>query len=150
MEPLQAEAQAAFPDWDVSGVFTSTLLAGRIRQAGIQILTVTEALCQLPEQDSSVAVQPVCITEGRETQRLRKLLSGKSVQISQLEIGAPLLSSESGIREICRILAGQFPKERGTALVLMGHGTSDGAWNVRGSFPPCRPDGKCFPKNGEK
>ncbi len=121
---VEKEAQAAFPGWEMRRAFTSGMILRIMKNQGITIASVPEALEDLlTEEFTDVIVQPSHLICGEEYDKLRGLAEPYRQYFKNFSIGKPLLASTEDMREVCRFYDREFPRDSDAALVLMGHGT---------------------------
>ena len=120
----------AFPELSFYRAFTSNTVIRRLKEKqGISVDTVQEALQRMKADGvTRVVVQPTLILAAIEYDLLKKILE-KETEIC-VEIGRPLLQTESDCRRIAEILQKEIDLKEKEALVLMGHGTEHQANDI--------------------
>ena len=126
IEPIEEALGNAFPERRLYRGWTSRMITGRLRQRGVTIDTLEEALERMQEDGvTDILVQPTHIMEGAENDRMLTALQEASGAFEQVRCGLPLLASGEDLLALADILAEEFLKEApGAALVLMGHGSA--------------------------
>ncbi|WP_299075708.1 sirohydrochlorin cobaltochelatase [uncultured Fretibacterium sp.] len=133
IDNLVDSAKKSFPDAEVRLAFTSNIIRRKIaREQNIEVPTPVEALAKMNDEGfTHVYVMPTHIIPGEEYDEMRNVvdafasLKGK-YGFKKIELGAPYLHGVPDCDRMARILMDRFApylKQRGTAIVLMGHGT---------------------------
>ena len=133
IDNLVDSAKKSFPDAEVRLAFTSNIIRRKIaREQNIEVPTPVEALARMNDEGfTHVYVMPTHIIPGEEYDEMRNVvdafasLKGK-YGFKRIELGTPYLHSVPDCDLMARILMNRFApylKQRGTAIVLMGHGT---------------------------
>ena len=133
IDNLVDSAKKSFPDAEVRLAFTSNIIRRKIaREQNIEVPTPVEALAGMNDEGfTHVYVMPTHIIPGEEYDEMRNVvdafasLKGK-YGFKRIELGTPYLHSVPDCDLMARILMNRFApylKQRGTAIVLMGHGT---------------------------
>lgn len=116
----------AFPNYEVRRAFTAKTVIKKLREEGVSVDTVGEALARLVDEGVREAViQPTHVMPGTEYEMMKEEAAAFYGRFDRLSIGKPLLADESDYDEVRRIIV-DFSKEYDdpdTAVVLMGHGT---------------------------
>ena len=125
---IERDLAAAFPDRKLYRAFTSGFIIKRIRrEEGLSIDTLDEALARIAADGvTDLLVQPTHMLPAKENQTMEEKLREAKERFRSLTIGAPLLSKEEDYTRMARTLAGIFPAEAGT-VILMGHGAAGGS-----------------------
>ena len=133
IDNLADSAAKAFPDAEVRLAFTSNIIRRKIaREQNLEIPTPAEALARMQDEGfTHVYVMPTHIIPGEEYDDIRSVVEAfASIEgkygFKRIALGSPYLHGVSDCDLMARILAARFErtlKERGTAIVLMGHGT---------------------------
>ena len=133
IDNLVSSAQKAFPDAKVRLAFTSNIIRRKIaREQNLEVPTPAMALAQMQDEGfTHVYVMPTHIIPGEEYDDIRSVVEGfASIEgkygFKKIALGSPYLHSVSDCDLMAKILASRFErflKDRGTAIVLMGHGT---------------------------
>ena len=119
IDNLVDSAKAAFPDTEVRVAYTSNIIRKKIaREQNVVIPTPAEALAQMNDEGfTHVCVMPMHIIPGEEYDDIASLVNGFA-QIATVK----------DCDVMAQILVKRFDKElaqKGTAIVLMGHGTPE-------------------------
>ncbi len=135
IDNLVDSAKRAFPDTEVRVAYTSNIIRRKIaREQNTVIPTPAEALAQMNDEGfTHVYVMPMHIIPGEEYDDISSLVNGfASIEgkygFKKICIGAPYLSSVKDCDVMAQILVKRFEKDlarKGTAVVLMGHGTPE-------------------------
>lgn len=133
IDNLVESARKAFPDAEVRLAFTSNIIRRKIaREQNLEVPTPALALARMQDEGfTHVYVMPTHIIPGEEYDDIRSVVEGfASIEgkygFKRLALGSPYLHSVPDCDLMARILAARFErflKDRGTAVVLMGHGT---------------------------
>lgn len=116
---------AQMPEADFFRAFTSRTIRRLLAAGGETVWSADEALAQLADAGyDRVVIQPTHLLYGLEYERLQASAAAAGPGFSTLLLGAPLLSGTADLRDLAQALSEAFPREDGTALVLMGHGTA--------------------------
>lgn len=140
IDNLVATAKAAFPQTDVRLAYTSNIIRNKIaKEQNVNIPTPTSALAQMNDEGfTHVYVMPTHIIPGEEYDDLSSVVDGfASVKgkysFKSLKLARPYLSSANDCDVMADVLVKRFGKEladKGTEIVLMGHGTPHHAANA--------------------
>ena len=142
---IEKAIQAANPDWAVRRAFTAQIIINHVlARDGVQIDNVQQALDKaLAAGVKNLVVQPTHLMHGAEYDELMAILALYDGQFESISVAEPLLGQvgadatvinddKRAVGEAAATAAAQAAgydnvaaaKEDGTALVLMGHGTS--------------------------
>ena len=125
IDRVEEKLKAGFPEWKLLSAYTSGMIRQVLEKRGRKVLSPQEALETLQKAGTEeILVQPTHLICGEEFERLEAAVGEYRGCFSSLKLGLPLLAGEEDIQEAARKIAARFPQEEGTALVLMGHGTS--------------------------
>ncbi|MDD4159660.1 MAG: sirohydrochlorin cobaltochelatase [Synergistaceae bacterium] len=135
IDNLFYSAKKAFPDTEVRLAYTSNIIRRKImKEQNLNIPTPASALAQMNDEGfTHVYVMPMHIIPGEEFDDIRSLTEGfASVKgkygFKELKLGSPYLSSIADCDIMADILVKRFAKniaDKGTTIVLMGHGTPE-------------------------
>ena len=124
---IEADIQAAYPDWEVRRAFTAqTIIDILAERDGIQTDNVTQAMERLVADGvKKVVLQPTHLMHGYEYDDVMAEIAPYVDQFDSFAIGEPLLSSlEDNDAVIDALLAeNENVGSEDVALVYMGHGT---------------------------
>lgn len=126
---IETQAKEAFPQVPVRWAYTSTIIRKKLAAQGENLDSVEMALARMMDQGfTHVAVQSLHTIRGEEYEDLEKSVGAFTHMpegFSKLILGAPLLSSEEDMRQVCEAILVNIPPERKKkeAVVLMGHGS---------------------------
>ena len=145
---VEKALQAAYPDWSVRRAFTAQIIINHVQaRDGEKIDNVQQALERAVENKvKKLVVQPTHLMHGAEYDELVEALEQYQDQFEQVVVAEPLLGEvgkdataiNSDKEAVAKAVVAQMLKtagydsakaaaEDGTALVLMGHGTSHNA-----------------------
>lgn len=126
--PTENAIRAVFPRIPFYRAFTSSVVRSRLEQSrGIRAEDVAQALDRIRRDGHShVLVQPTLIFPGTEYDKLRTAVSNCGQGLC-CTLGSPLLSCEEDLDRLVSLLRQVYPAEADTGLLLMGHGTDNGA-----------------------
>lgn len=132
IRPVEAALAAAFPDWQVRRAYTARIVMRRLRERGVQISSVPEALEQLKQEGfEKIVLASTHIIPGGEYASLREAAGG-------LPVSEPLLASDADLDWIAGLM-GDIARQEGRPTLFMGHGTDDAAdetyVRLRGRLP---------------
>lgn len=124
---IEADIQAAYPDWEVRRAFTAQTIIDILKQRdGLEIDNVTQAMERLVADGvKKVVIQPTHIMHGYEYDDLVAETTPYAQQFEGFAIAEPLLSSFEDYQAVIDALLSQNEQAGAsdTALVYMGHGT---------------------------
>ena len=125
---IEAAVCVAHPQIPVYFAWTSGVIRAKIlKKTGEKICGTKEALAQMKADGiTHVYIQATHIINGIEYELLKEDTCRCKDFFSAISFGKPLLSSTEDMKELTRIIAGEFSDilaSGGAALVLMGHGT---------------------------
>lgn len=129
---IEADIQAAFPDYEVRRAFTSQMIIKKLKERdNLEIDNVTGAMDRLVDEGfGTVVVQPTHVMNGSEYDEMVAEVSPYQDRFETLRLGTPLLTSTEDYQLVADALRREFPREEGTAVVLMGHGSEHFANNT--------------------
>ena len=124
---IERDLAAAFPGRAFYRAFTSGFIVKRIRrEEGLSIDTLDEALARIRDDGvTDLLAVPTHMLPGQENTRMEDALRAVRADFETLTVAKPLLCGEEDYRRTAAVLAGLFPAEAGS-VVLMGHGTGSG------------------------
>lgn len=128
IDAINAAAAEAFPDMAVVEAYTSRTVIKRLKARGIDKLTPQEALLRLAADGyTEVFVQSTNVIDGIEAAVLRSEVDYMLPFFKDIRVGRPLLYSVDDCRRVVEALAARYAgavERKGSAVVLVGHGTS--------------------------
>ena len=130
---IEADLAAAFPDRELFRAFTSHMIIQKIaRRDGMVIDTISQALQRLTAAGyEDVIIQPTHVINGEEWDKLKSQAAPYEGAFRRLAFGTPLLTAVEDYRAVVCALLEYLPEyEKGTAIVLMGHGSEHPATAV--------------------
>ena len=124
---IEADLQAAYPEYEVRRAFTSQIIIDILKEReGLEIDNVTEAMERLVADGvRDVVIQPTHVMPGYEYSDIVEEVSEYTSKFDSLTISKPLLISDEDYDAVVASLVeetAQYNTE-GTAIVFMGHGT---------------------------
>ena len=124
---IEADLQAAYPEYEVRRAFTSQIIIDILKEReGLEIDNVTEAMERLVADGvRDVVIQPTHVMPGYEYSDIVEEVSEYTSKFDSLTISNPLLISDEDYDAVVASLVeetAQYNTE-GTAIVFMGHGT---------------------------
>lgn len=125
-EKIEKQVKAAFPQAEVRYVYTSSIIRKKLAKQGKIILSPEEGL-ERGHKDGfkKVTLQTLHVIPGIEYEDLIKETVNYRKLYEAFYVGNPLMGSYEDATRVADILLKHYaPKEKDTALVLMGHGTS--------------------------
>lgn len=135
IDNLVNATKAAFPETEVRIAYTSNIIRRKLaREQNVVIPTPAEALAQMNDEGfTHVCVMPMHIIPGEEYDDIASLVNSLALVkgkygFKELKLGQPYLASVKDCDVMAQILVKRFEKElaqKGTAIVLMGHGTPE-------------------------
>ncbi len=120
-----------YPDWDVRRAFTSRIIIKKIRERDNEWIDyVDDAMDRLVlDGVKTVIVQPTHVMNGMEYDDVTGIVYEYYDDFDNISIGEPLLTSKEDYDFVIKAIGLTHVKEaediagKGTAVVLMGHGT---------------------------
>lgn len=139
IDRIEQDLAAAFPDRALYRAWTSEKILHKLRQSGVCIDTISQALARMAADGvTDVLVQPTHMIPGVENDVMLRKIADTSHHFSQITISTPLLYTPEDISAVAGLLAAEFsPLPDGTALVLMGHGSTHQAGAVYTALDRC-------------
>lgn len=124
IDAVAADLQAAFPAHPVAQAYTSSIVRRALGRRGVEAADVRGALVRLAAQGvRNVVVQPGHLMPGHEYDKLCREAAACRGVFDHLRVGEPLLAGTADLHRLLDIVAAEFPRQSGQAVVLMGHGT---------------------------
>lgn len=124
---IEAALAEAFPDWSVRRAFTSQIIIDHVKSRDGEVIdNVTEALERAVANGvKTLVVQPTHLMDGFEYNDLVGELAQYADAFERIEIGAPLLTSDSDFDAVAYAVATATAQydDGETAICFMGHGT---------------------------
>ena len=131
IEAVAGELSRAFSDYDLRRAFTSpTILRILKERDGLWIDSVEEALERAVQNGvEKLVIQPTHLMHGLEYQGLMRMIETYRPRIPEIFVGEPLFASMEDIWETLEAVLEDTKEYNipGTAVCLMGHGTTDRA-----------------------
>lgn len=131
IDRIESRIAEEHPNWDIRRAFTSKMIIRKLeKRDGVKVDYVTDAMDRLiTDGYRTVLVQPTHIMNGKEYDDVARIVRDYSPYFDEVSIGTPLLTSEDDYDEVVDAIADSMSREaesiagKGTAVVLMGHGT---------------------------
>jgi sirohydrochlorin cobaltochelatase len=121
---VEQQIKGQFPQYTVYSAFTSGMVRKALKQRGIEIPSVEEALEQILQDGiKRLVVHPTHLIFGVEYDKLKAAVEAQAHRFEQVLFGTPLLSDYDDIYRVLTVLDGGIPRKMDEALVLMGHGS---------------------------
>lgn len=124
---IEEDITKAFPEYEVRRAFTSQIIIDKLKERDeLEIDNVEEALDRAVEDGiKRLVVQPTHLMDGYEYTDLADSLEDYEDQFEQVELGAPLLSSDADFDAVVKALTEKMESydDKETAICFMGHGT---------------------------
>lgn len=124
IDQLEKEIQEAYPEFSLYRAFTSPRIIKGLREKGIQINDVEEALETMRGDGiKRVIVQPTFMIRGLEYEKMCKSIDKHRKGFEALYIGEPLLTSVEDYFEVIEVVVNEVNKMQEDEVILcMGHG----------------------------
>lgn len=120
IRPVEAALAKANPDWTVRRAYTARIVMRRLRERGVPVESVPEALHNLRSEGySRICIASTHMIPGKEYTQLLEAAEG-------CPVSEPLLAGEDDL-DFLAALMGRIAREAGTPLLFMGHGTDHAA-----------------------
>ena len=120
IRPVEAALAAAYPDWEVRRAYTARIVMRRLRERGVEIHSVEEALGQLrTEGFEKIVLASTHMIPGEEYESLR-------AAAGNLPVSEPLMNDEADLKWMAHRM-GEIAAEEGRNTLFMGHGTDHAA-----------------------
>lgn len=131
IDRIESRIAEEHPGWDVRRAFTSKMIIRKLeKRDGVKVDYVTDAMDRLiTDGYRTVLVQPTHIMNGKEYDDVARIVHDYAPYFDEVSLGTPLLTSEEDYDMVVDAIADSMSKEaeelmgKGTAVVLMGHGT---------------------------
>lgn len=127
IDAINEKAAKEFPDMKVVEAYTSRIIISRLAKRGIEKPTPRQALLRLAAEGyTHVFIQSTNIIDGIEAQSLVEEADYLVPFFKEVRVGRPLLYSIDDCLEVERIISERHSSiaGKGSAVVLVGHGTS--------------------------
>lgn len=133
IDAVADELAAAFPGASLAQAYTSSIVRRVLERRRAEdlgavgrdpVLDVRGALADLAARGvRRVIVQPGHLMPGHEYDKLRRQAVASDDLFDRVRVGEPLLAGTDDVHRLVNIMAQDFPRQEGRAVVLMGHGT---------------------------
>lgn len=119
------------PGYEIAQAYTSNMIRAALKKRDLIVPDAAQALEAMAESGvTEVIVQPGHLLPGIEYDKLCHLAGGCKHRFESMYMGKPLLASDDDIRDMAELLSETYPQEDKTAVVFMGHGTTQFANTV--------------------
>lgn len=99
----------AFPEIKIERAFTSGMIVEKLRQRGIKINLLEEALEKVYKAGCThVFIQPTHIIPGEEYSKLKDVAKKQQKRFEEVIIGTPLLNQQSDFEDVIQIITEQI------------------------------------------
>ncbi len=145
IEAIEEDLKKEFPERKFYRAWTSSFLRRKVlKNENLQIGSPEEVLEKICEEGiRDVLIQPTQMADGKEFKDIIKQAARYADRFENLTVGRPLMSNETDVREMARVLESLFGGIRKEdMLVFMGHGSKEIDRN------PYIQLEKCFQKDG--
>lgn len=117
--------QKQFPACRIAQAYTSNMVRAGLAKQGVEMPDVAGGLQLLVQQGvTQVFVQPSHLLPGLEFDKLCRAAEACRHLFKKMDIGKPLMAYTQDAHDLADILADEYPYKKDTAVVLMGHGTT--------------------------
>jgi sirohydrochlorin cobaltochelatase len=126
---IEEKVKAAHPDIPVRWAYTSKIIRDKLAKHGQKVDSPETALAGMMDEGfTHVAVQSLHTIAGEEFHNLIcnvQAFRGMAGGFDNIQLGRPLLGTQKDIHRVVAAMLKNIPEERekGDAVVLMGHGT---------------------------
>ena len=124
---IEADIEAAFPDYSVRRGFTSQIIIDHVKKRdNVAIDNIEEALARAESNGvKTLVVLPTHLMDGFEYNDLVDEIAAKADVFEKVAVGKPLLSSDEDFDRVAKALyeATKEYDDGETAIIFMGHGT---------------------------
>ncbi len=122
IEALNERVKTTFPEWDFYEAYTSRIIIGKLKKAGMEKSTPAEVFRRLIEKGYKyVMVQASHIIDGIEMESLRKEIATVKSQFKDIRMGNCLLYSPEDYIKVAEVLNKEISTHK--EVVAVGHGT---------------------------
>lgn len=134
IDTLEAALAETFPDYEIRRAFTGRRIRTLLKEQGISVDSVEEALARLAADGyDEAAIQPSHIISGSEYDSVCEAAAAFHGLFSKLVIGTPLLSGKADLEAVCRLLYENLAASD-NEVVIMGHGSEHHANRLYADF----------------
>lgn len=122
---IEDSIRREWKDYQVYRAFTSAIIKKKLKEEGIYVCDVAEALEQIVADGciEELIIQPTYMIHGIEYNRMCEEVERYRGQIKRICFGQPLLSGQEDYRELANIIGRTYEVEEDETLILMGHGS---------------------------
>ena len=121
---IEGALRQEMPEADFFRAFSSQSIRKTLAARGELVWGAEEALEHLADSGyERVVVQPIYFLCGLEYEALKVSAARVKNRFSSLLLGTPLISDTEALQRLAALLAEEYRREEGTALVFAGHGT---------------------------
>lgn len=127
IEAIEKDIAEAYPEYRVYRAWTSKMIMKKLlRTENRKIFSVREAMeAMIADGISEVIIQPTHVINGIENDLMKEDALAYASSFSRIRFGVPLLTSDRDNDEVIQAVAAEYSSlPEGSAVVLMGHGTT--------------------------
>lgn len=125
LDAVTASLARTDPEAIARQAYTSGMIRRVLERRGEHVDDVRQALARMAVDGvTDLTVQPGHLLPGEEYDKLVRQVSGCATLFGTVRVGEPLLATSEDMNRVVDIMAEQYPEQRESAVVLMGHGTS--------------------------
>ncbi|SHJ18873.1 sirohydrochlorin cobaltochelatase [Lutispora thermophila] len=122
---LELDIAKRFSKYRIYSAYTSSIVRKILMKRNIQMDDVPTAMGKMAKDGIwEVIVQPTHLLYGIEYEKLKNQIIDASQKFKKVKLGRPLLSDIYSLKKVISIISHEIKPEKGTAILLMGHGTS--------------------------
>ena len=122
---IEERIRREWKDYQVYRAFTSVIIRKKLKEEGVYVCDVKEALEQIVADGciEELIIQPTYMICGKEYSRMCEEVERYRGRIKRICLGQPLLSEREDYRELANIIGRTYEVEEDETLILMGHGS---------------------------
>ncbi len=125
IDAIENRIRENFKDYKVYRAFTSKIILKKLKQSGMNVYSVKEALEAMIKNGitEEIIIQPTHVINGIENEFMLDEVEKYKKCFKKIKYGNPLLTRTEDYEELAKIIKNTYPVEEKEALVLMGHGS---------------------------
>ena len=121
---LEQEIEVLYPEWIVKRAFTSGMIIDILKERGMVVPSVKEALLEMVACGvEELVVQPTLLLAGDEYDKMCAFVAAFQDQFKSIRIGEPLMYHVEDLGRLAHFYGTHFERSDDEMLLLMGHGT---------------------------